>query len=152
MPFTEKQLVEAETQIAEAKRRAAITICLDFDGVLHSYSSGWHGVTEIPDEPVEGAKEAVQYILDLGFMVAVYSARSGQPGGRVAMKDWWRKHEMPTKRDMLFFPTSKPPASLFVDDRGFRFTGDWGLLLNMIDNGDFSPWYRDDAKVYPNAV
>lgn len=52
------------------------TLCLDFDGVLHSYSSGWKGADIIPDPPVAGAAdfiiEAQQH-----FIVAVYSSRSG---------------------------------------------------------------------------
>ena len=34
------------------------TVVFDFDGVIHSYSSGWRGETVIPDEPVTGIKEA----------------------------------------------------------------------------------------------
>lgn len=34
------------------------TVVFDFDGVIHSYTSGWKGETIIPDPPVPGIKEA----------------------------------------------------------------------------------------------
>src|SRR4029453_11377940 len=40
----------------EERRR---TVCLAFDGVLHSYRSGWCGIEVIPDPPIHGTKEAV---------------------------------------------------------------------------------------------
>lgn len=62
-------------------------LCLDFDGVLHSYTSGWKGARNIPDPPVPGALEFVVSALD-HFRVAIYSSRSHQFGGRRAMKKW----------------------------------------------------------------
>lgn len=49
-------------------------LCLDFDGVIHSYASGWKGANVIHDPPVPGAiaflREAVQ-----SFRVAIFSGR-----------------------------------------------------------------------------
>ncbi len=65
-------------------------LCLDFDGVIHSYSSGWKGARNIPDPPVEGAGlfllQAVQQ-----FKVTIFSSRTHQWGGRRAMRAYVRE-------------------------------------------------------------
>ena len=43
------------------------TVVFDFDGVIHSYTSGWQGVCLIPDEPVIGIKEAIESIREAGL-------------------------------------------------------------------------------------
>lgn len=63
------------------------TLCLDFDGVIHSYSSGWKGVGVIPDPPVDGATDFIMDALRK-FDVAIYSSRSKSLRGRWAMKRW----------------------------------------------------------------
>lgn len=65
-------------------------LCLDFDGVLHSYSSGWQGARNIPDDPVPDALRFLVVALD-HFQVHILSSRSHQWGGRRAMKRWLRK-------------------------------------------------------------
>ena len=62
-------------------------LSVDFDGVIHSYSSGWKGPRTIPDPPVAGAFDFLTLALER-FDVAIYSSRSHQWGGRRAMRRW----------------------------------------------------------------
>lgn len=62
-------------------------LCLDFDGVIHSYKSGWRGARCIPDEPVTGALEFIIKAVD-HFHVCIYSSRSRYLFGRWAMRRW----------------------------------------------------------------
>jgi hypothetical protein len=65
-------------------------LCLDFDGVIHSYTSGWKGATVIPDPATPGAIEFILEALNT-FEVAIFSSRSHQFGGRRAMKKWLKR-------------------------------------------------------------
>lgn len=50
------------------------TVVLDFDGVIHSYKSGWKGAAIIPDEPVPGIKEVIDELRE-SFKVVIVSTR-----------------------------------------------------------------------------
>lgn len=92
-------------------------LCLDFDGVLHSYSSGWKGATVIPDPPVPGALEFVVGALER-FRVAILSSRSHQWFGRYAMKRWLRRHLIalaPTYQDAPDWWVDRIIRSAFAD-------------------------------------
>lgn len=134
------------------------TICVDFDGVLHSYSSGWardapHPEEVIRDDPVAGAM-AWLVSIRRHYKVAIYSARSDSTRGRLAMKKWVRYHlaqhlardgvsnaEARAKeiRDELDFPASKPPATIYLDDRAVCFTGTFPTAAEI---ADFKPWHK----------
>jgi len=78
-------------QLKTASKQKPI-LCVDFDGVLHSYTSSWRGARVIPDMPVKGAlqflAEATTY-----FQVMIFSSRSRYLGGRRAMKHWlWDRY------------------------------------------------------------
>lgn len=66
-------------------------LTLDFDGVVHSYTSGWQGARRVSDAPVPGALEFIVAALNV-FRVAIYSSRSHQFLGRFFMKRWLRGH------------------------------------------------------------
>lgn len=132
-------------------------ICLDFDGVLHSYVSGWLGATNIPDPPVTGAFEALNTYMRK-FDVCVVSTRSFQPGGREAMREWlveqyvrhyeetWPKDEEDIEVaarkwvDQIEFPLVKPPAMVTIDDRAWRFDGKWPSVDDLYKA---KPWWKD---------
>ena len=102
-------------------------LCLDFDGVLHSYTTPWSGAHNIPDPPVKGAMQFLSRAVT-EFEVNVYSSRSGDPEGVSAMRAWLRYHYAEHcrqsgfnahsarrlahdfVRDQIKWPTEKPPA------------------------------------------
>lgn len=134
-------------------RDAGPCIAVDFDGVLHSYTSGWKGATRIPDPPTTGAIEWLNAALARHVNVCVYSSRSHQPGGVLAMARWLQDHGVPFGewwvRQRLFFPSEKPPAIVHLDDRAWRFNGTWPPLEDLLA---FRPWWRDGATPPPELV
>ena len=64
------------------------TVAVDFDGVIHAYTSGWKGVSNIPDPPVDGSIDALFRLLDAGFKVAIFSSRSGSLRGAALRRIW----------------------------------------------------------------
>lgn len=125
-------------------------LCLDFDGVLHSYTSGWKGADVIPDPMVAGTAEFIMRASQF-FKIAIFSARSSDPKGVDAMRIWLAYNmfkAVPNDREAvrkvladIMWPTTKPPAHLTIDDRALRFTGDWAdFPLEALS--DFKPWNK----------
>lgn len=123
-------------------------LCLDFDGVLHSYESGWKGADVIPDAAVPGAVEFLVSAVN-EFTVAIYSSRSGQENGIMAMQFWlklnlYRAMEQGDADEVLGqiqWPTEKPPALVTIDDRAITFTGEWPSIAAL---KSFKPWNKVD--------
>lgn len=115
-------------------------ICVDFDGVLHSYTSGWKGEEVVADPPTPGAMAWLTELQrDEDLKVLIYSSRSKAPAGVVAMRGWLREHGAPFGLDVdkLEFPTEKPAAFLTIDDRAICFQGTFPTLGAI---HDFKPW------------
>lgn len=121
-------------------------LCLDFDGVIHSYSSGWKGADVIPDPPVAGA---IAFMLEAlhHFQVVIFSSRSHQAGGQTAMARWLREHagstwyESPAGPGIedVKFVNEKPPAMVTIDDRAITFDGTWPAIKDL---QAFQPWNK----------
>lgn len=103
------------------------TIVFDFDGVIHSYKSGWKGVTNIPDGPVSGIKEVIDDLRQ-DFKVVIVSTRCFQDGGIGAIREWLNKYKIEVD-DVL---GEKPPAIVYIDDRAICFNGKTNGLATQI--------------------
>lgn len=112
------------------------TVVFDFDGVIHSYSSGWRGADNIPDPPVEGIKEAIRDIRTAGYRCAVVSTRCASVEGLTAVIGWLSDNGIEVDEVCA----EKPPAICYIDDRAICFDGKPDDLLNKIKN--FVPWYK----------
>ena len=124
---TQKASVElAERLNIEYRKR---TVCLDFDGVIHSYRSGWQGPTVIPDPPIHRSKEAIDR-LRKNFRVVIFSARCQDESGKQAIENWLAQNDIVVDEVCLH----KPPAYIYVDDRAVPFTGDWDETISKVND------------------
>ena len=135
-------------------------LCIDWDGVIHSYTSGWTSADDVPDPPVPGALDFLRNATH-AFDVYVYSSRSHQPGGieamQTALQDWYvDAAKLPDDvadedasaveagienfvLNILKWPTFKPSAFLTIDDRVHCFDGRFPAIDSLLA---FQPWNR----------
>lgn len=115
------------------------TIALDFDGVIHKYSKGYHNGS-IYDTPTKGAFKAIQKMLET-YCVVVFSTREPKEILNWFLKEKsWRypvkivpddgKFEW-TEKGVLGITNRKLKAFMYVDDRAVRFTN-WKDILNYV--------------------
>lgn len=123
-------------------------LCLDFDGVCHSYTSGWKGADVIPDDAVPGLFEFLEQVAPY-FDIQVFSSRSSTPEGITAMQFWFEFQRRKWRANgggqgfkeviSISFPTQKPSAFITIDDRALTFTGEWPNIETL---KTFKPWYK----------
>lgn len=147
-----------------------LKIALDFDGVLHAYTSGWTG--PIPfDPPVPGAINFCEQLVMEGYDVSIFSTRvhpelgrgsrqkfisysdktldgwapSDELGPTLAeegIRAWFKHWGFPAELHNCVITHKKLHAELFVDDRGYRFNGDFKEVLDYIEdtNPELETW------------
>lgn len=146
-------------------------LCLDFDGCIHDYRHGWQDGTiygELTPGFLDWACQAGKL-----FMLVVYSSRSKEAVGALAMADWialkaydegWQTTDLPFNKPTLdnelpmlrmlhalradvvclYFAHTKPPAFLTIDDRAITFFGKWDdPVLRPNVLRLFKPWMAE---------
>lgn len=130
-------------------------LCLDFDGVIHGYDSGWKGAGVCDDPPVPGTLEFLEEATK-HFRVMVYSSRSKSLKGRRAMKRYMRRHfavpltfsprhDVDFLHEAIGYPWFKPAALITIDDRALTFTGNWADFAPE-SLFRFKPWNKRSAN------
>jgi len=128
---------------------SSLTVVFDFDGVIHSYTSGWKGASVVSDDPVPGICSLMTDLIGAGYKIAIVSSRCVENGGRYAIVEWLRRWEFPEE---AFTDVSavKVPGVVYLDDRGMTVDRDFirrvadaegrSSLITEIKN--FVPWNR----------
>lgn len=98
-------------------------LCIDFDGTLHAYTSGWQGDDIVSDLPVEGAVQACHDLAEAGWKLYVLSSRTNlEP-----VAAWLQEHNFPP----MTLTRVKPICIAYIDDRAVRFEGNWSSIRKM---------------------
>lgn len=105
--------------------RRTLTVALDFDGVIHKYSKGWHDGT-CYDDPMDGAFDFICRLRSRGYNVVIFSARPKGDIGAWLIKHW---PSVPPYGNIPEVTNEKPIAVAYVDDRAIRFES-WDQTWN----------------------
>ena len=138
-------------------------IAIDFDGVLHSYVSGWKGVSVIADHPVPGA---IGWLIGIAmyspYDIIIHSCRCREQEGIEAIENWiydqvktqlnhssqyaYEEGYQEMEDDLVSVCASivcsaekSTKAFIFIDDRGWKFNGTFPSLTEL---DHFKPWYK----------
>ncbi len=100
-------------------------ISIDFDGVVHAYSKGFHDGS-IYDEPIPGAQKAMRELRKKHHLY-IYSSRGKTKAGCAAMEEYLKRWKIPFDEVV----SHKPPARFYIDDRAIRFET-WRQVLRDV--------------------
>ena len=124
-------------------------LCVDFDGVIHSYDKGWQD-GKIYGKVVPGFFEWALAAQE-HFRLVIYSSRSKDEEGRAAMLNWIQVQHLNWLATQPLggantwihyeFVHEKPAAFLTIDDRALTFNGNWSdPLYDPKALRAFKPW------------
>ena len=109
---------------AQAKENKNI-IAIDFDGVIHKSSKGFHDGT-IYDDPIEGSLESLKKIKEKGYKIIIYTCKANPQRPLINNKtgieliwEWLDLYNVKKYVDEVVW--GKPWAIVYIDDKGYRF-------------------------------
>ena len=111
------------------------TVCLDFDGVVHQYVSGWKGYDTVLDPPIASTVKAIKKLRENGYRVVICTARSEHLDGHKAVVDWLKKYNIEVD-DVC---ATKPTAMIYIDDRAVTYVPDMDICEVV---KSFKPWVK----------
>lgn len=111
-----------------------INIGIDFDGVIHKCSKGYHDGT-IYDDPVEGSYEALEAI-SKKYTIILYTCKAkadrGLVNGKTGVELIWKWLDDHNMSQFISKVTSeKPRAVAYIDDKAVRFDS-WKNVIKKV--------------------
>lgn len=118
-------------------------VAFDFDGVIHKYSEGWKDGT-IYDDYNRDVIDLMLLLNTIKIPVFILSTREPEQ-----IKEWWDKQgfTMPLRiipsetkfwNDLFCIGVTreKLPAQVYIDDRGYKYTGQTvkDFLMDFMDD------------------
>ena len=109
-------------------------IAVDFDGVIHKSSKGFHDGT-IYDEPVDDVKKGLEY-LSKSYKLVVYTCKANPnrplidgKSGTELIWEWMEKYDLSKYVSDVVY--GKPNAKYYIDDKAICFI-DWNQILKVV--------------------
>jgi hypothetical protein len=120
--------------INDVQYQESKNLAIDFDGVIHLNSKGFHDGT-IYDTPVEGTYTALEQ-LSKNYNLIIFSAKAkpdrplinGKTGTELIW-EWLEKYNL--KQFISDVVCEKPRAIYYIDDKAIHFIN-WNNTLNKI--------------------
>ena len=138
----------------EESKEAETDICVDLDQTI-AQDATFPAI----GEPIEGAKESLAKLQEMGYNVVIYSCRADSEEGLELVREWLDKHEIPYDS---IFEGEKPFSKYFIDDKAIHFDS-WKNVLKQVEKSDKTAslhivaydranaafWVDPSGKVYP---
>lgn len=107
-------------------------ICIDIDGTICQVRQPQQNYSEV--KPIQGAAEKIKQLKEEGHYIILCTARhmktcESNQGMVIARQgltllEWLKEHKF--IYDELWF--GKPYAHVYIDDRAYKFEGDWAEI------------------------
>tara|TARA_R110000824_G_scaffold24497_2_gene86247 strand:+ start:18176 stop:18577 length:402 start_codon:yes stop_codon:yes gene_type:complete len=126
----------SEKEVPPGFEKDLRNVAIDFDGVVHDFSKGWHDGT-CYGKPLPGSLDAIRK-LSKNYNIIIFTAKvkpsrplvNGMTGHQLVAQ-WLEDHNVLQYVDEI--TCEKPRAQIYIDDKGYRFEN-WKDALKQIKN------------------
>jgi len=120
--------------IDKISKQVGGTIAIDFDGVIHKNSKGFHDGT-VYDKPVYGVKKALKELSEK-YRIVIFTCKAdpdrplinGKMGAELIW-EWLDNHDL--SKYIYSVTPFKPRAKYYIDDKGITFKS-WEQTIKEI--------------------